>query len=284
MINSLKNFIFGGDAHNDSPIPSTPEAQSPPTSPPEIIQRSDGESSEIEDDIPNLILNTDPIPMEVESLAIRNLDNQFEIEERFANIRPPYLNDKIIRDNFIDINKRLYLKSEPFKYSDQLDSELYYRHEMAQQEGENIYPEPDSRFPIKREGMPDINNEDELRQIDEYTYETLKDPVTLQLMEFPMIASNGNTFSAHTLYNLFLKRTNPEDQVIDPITREKIDVIGINLEEDVGVQAQDYDRGLVRCIGIKNKHAQQAINKYINGKLKYQQGGKSIKSNIIKIL
>jgi len=284
MINSLKNFIFGGDGHNDNPIPSTPEAQSPPTSPPEIIQRSEGESSDIEDDIPNLILNTDPIPMEVESLAIRNLDNQFEIEERFANIKAPYLNDKIIRDNFIDINDRLYLKSEPFKYSDQLDSELYYRYEMAQQKGENIYPEPDSRFPIKREGMPDINNEDELRQIDEYTYETLMDPVTLQLMEFPMIASNGSTYSAHTLYNLFLMRTNPEDQVIDPITREKIDVIGINLEEDVGFQAQDYDRGFVRVIGIKNKHAQQAINKYINGKLKYQQGGESIKSNIIKIL
>ena len=266
MINSLKNFIFGGDGHNDSPIPSTPEAQSPPTSPPEIIQRSDGESSEIEDDIP------DPIPMEVESLAIRNLDNQFEIEERFANIKPPYLNDKIIRENFIDVNKPLYLNNVPFKYSDQLDSELSYRYEMAQQEGENIYPEPDSRFPIKREGMPDINNEDELRQIDEYTYETLMDPVTLQLMEFPMIASNGNTFSAHTLYNLFLMRNNPEDQVIDPITREKIDFIGINYH------------GASKVIGIENKHVQQAINKYINGKLKYQQGGKSIKSNIIKIL
>ena len=175
MINSLKNFIFGGDGHDDSPIPSTPEAQSPPTSPPEIIQRSEGELSDIEDDMPNLILNTDPIPMEVESLAIRNLDNQFEIEERFANIKPPYLNDKIIRENIIDVNKPQYLNSEPFKFSNQLYSEISYRLGMAQQEGENIYPDPDSRFPIKREGMPDINNEDELRQIDEYTYETLKD-------------------------------------------------------------------------------------------------------------
>ena len=280
MISNLKNFIFGGSTHNESTPTDSTETRvittpsiSPINQPPSI---SDSSTNRIIDTI-NLrdpqyqlfdrimsdsgILSNraspdmpSPIPrenlsslanLELQSFTPTNLARNFN----FASIEPPFLSDEFKRNHLVNRNEIDYLTE---KYDSDND-EIKYRIQRTMETLENPYPSPESRFPIKREGMTDILNDDQLKSIDEYTYETLKDPVTLQLMEFPLIASNGRTYSAHTLFEIF--KIHP---VKDPITREPLEYI--------------LDR-----IGIKNEFVQQTIDKYIAGKfVKFQQGGKKI--------
>jgi hypothetical protein len=102
------------------------------------------------------------------------------------------------------------------------------------------------------------------------TCEFLKDPITFELLNDPYTASDGNTYSAHTLYALFNPSPYPEGYVpMSPFTRQPLLILPDGM------------------YGIKNILIQKLISKLFEERLTIMDGGKnhnkkrkSIKKNL----
>ena len=90
--------------------------------------------------------------------------------------------------------------------------------------------------------------------VDEFT-----DPVTLQLLDNPYIASDGHTYSLFTLIKIF------QGDRKSPLTREILEPIGKN-NNSIGMHIFNFKE-----IGIPNIKVKQLLDKFIEGKLKVSQ-------------
>lgn len=117
-----------------------------------------------------------------------------------------------------------------------------------------------------------IRSVDDLIKKNDSTYEHLKDPVSLNLLNDPLIASDGFTYSRRTLFDIF-KRANPlwdgflnykiQVNPLSPITREELILINGK-------------------IGIPNKLVSTLIDKFYEEKITIMNGGYNHKYNKYK--
>jgi hypothetical protein len=86
---------------------------------------------------------------------------------------------------------------------------------------------------------------------DKQTYEMLRDPITYQLLDDPLIASDGITYSRSTLEDIFVERRGVYGSILpieSPMTRQPL----IRINGDVG---------------IPNTLIRQMLEKFKEGKL-----------------
>jgi hypothetical protein len=96
------------------------------------------------------------------------------------------------------------------------------------------------------------------------SYNLFKDPITMELLNQPYTASDGFTYSAITLYNLFNPKPEPDNYIPrSPITREPLVILNreYTLEDKYG------------RYGIRNKFIQMLISKLFEDKLTIMEGG-----------
>jgi hypothetical protein len=103
-----------------------------------------------------------------------------------------------------------------------------------------------------------IHNIHNLINKNDSTYEHLKDPVSLNLLNNPLIASDGFTYSRGTLFDIF-RRGNPKS----PITREELILLNGKM-------------------GIPNKLVSTLIDKFYEEKITIMNGGYNHKYNKYK--
>lgn len=226
---------------------------------------------EIYPDIAERLLNKNSIKFILEKLKIidiLNLDNSF-LEILFkcgmdVNVRIdeniPLIN---IYTKFCKYDKvRIFIKNGVDLYSESIDFELeyYFRSLHFTQNKKTITPlsilfdkeyeiiDKDNTDKIKEEMgnlLEEIyqNNWHLVKNYKDQTLTVLSDPVTLELMVDPYIASDGNTYSRSTLEILF-NRNNPKS----PLDRSNL----VRINGDVGVP---------------NKYVKSLLEKFLNGQI-----------------